>query len=377
MTGNQPNDPRFDGVIRTSPADSALSEALLPILHPGDSHAANLLELDDGDLLCTWFNGPDEGDPDTNVVVSRLPRGADRWTEPELLACDPERAEQNPVLAQDAEGTVWLFHPSNTPHNQKTARLVVRTSDDRGRTWSEPRVLFEGPGFFVRNPPLTLTDGSWLLPAYWCRPAGEHSTVVISTDGGATWAEHDLRDSDHLVQMTAVQRADGSLFAMFRSRAADRIWASESFDLGRTWTRLTRTELPNNNSAVQLTRLASGALALIYNDATLERDQYRWVGEGAGRRKKAVRTPLTLALSDDGGRTWPHRRHVQIADEEYWDNELGYSYPSITQTRDGRLHVAYSFCRKTIKYVRLDEDWIRAGDRAGDAAGDGPAGDRR
>ncbi|MDT0444730.1 sialidase family protein [Streptomyces johnsoniae] len=354
------NDPRFDGVVRTSPGDPALREALLPVRHPGDSHAANLLELDDGDLLCAWFNGPEEGDPGTDIVLSRLSRGGERWSQPLPLAQDPERSEQNPVLAQDAEGTVWLFHPSNTPHDQKTARLIVRTSRDRGKTWSEPRVLFEGPGIFVRNPPLFLPDGSWLLPAYWCRPGGEHSTVMISQDGGGTWREHDLPDSDHLVQMTAVQRADGSLFAMFRSRAADRIHASESFDQGRTWQPLTRTELPNNNSAVQLTRLAGGALALLYNDATLERDQFRWVGEGAGRRKKALRTPLTLALSEDGGRTWPYRRDVQTADEEYRDSQLGYSYPSIVQTRDGALHLAYSFLRKTIKYVRLDEDWVRA-----------------
>jgi predicted neuraminidase len=352
-------DPRFDGVIRTSPRDPALEEALLPTLHPGDSHAANLLELDDGDLLCTWFNGPDEGDPDTNIVLSRLARGSGRWSEPQLLASDPERAEQNPVLAQDAAGTVWLFHPSNTPHDQKTARLVVRTSRDRGRTWSEPRTLIEGPGIFVRNPPLALPDGSWLLPAYWCRAGGELSTVLISEDGGTGWREHALPDAAHLVQMTAVRREDGSLFAMFRSRAADRIHAAESFDLGRSWTPLTRTELPNNNSAVQLTRLASGAIALVYNDASLERDQFRWVGEGPGRRKKALRTPLTLALSEDGGRTWPYRRDVQRADEEYRENELGYSYPSVLQTRDGRLHLAYSYLRKTIKHVRLDENWLR------------------
>ncbi|UUN30721.1 exo-alpha-sialidase [Streptomyces sp. FIT100] len=354
------SDPRFDGVVRPSPGDPRLHEALLPTLHPGDSHAANLLELDDGDLLCTWFNGPDEGDPGTNVVLSRLPLGSDRWTTPVLLAADPERAEQNPVLAQGPDGTVWLFHPSDEPHDQKTARLIVRTSPDRGRTWSPPRTLIEGPGIFVRNPPLLLGDGTWLLPAYRCRETGEHSTVMISKDGGHTWDEHDLPDSDHLVQMTAVQRDDGSLFAMFRSRAADRIHASESHDLGRTWRPLVKTELPNNNSAVQLTRLRGGALALVYNDASLERDQFRWVGEGEGRRRKALRTPLTLALSEDGGRTWPYRRDVQIADDEYGDNEMGYSYPSITQTRDGRLHLAYSYLRKTIKHVRLDEEWVRA-----------------
>ncbi|WP_419999030.1 sialidase family protein [Streptomyces boninensis] len=352
-------DPRFDGVVRPVAGDPALHQALLPVLHPGDSHAANLLELDDGDLLCTWFNGPDEGDRETNVVVSRLARGDTRWSKPELLACDPERSEQNPVLAQDGDGTVWLFHPSNTPHDQTTARLVVRTSADRGRTWTPPRTLLEGPGIFVRNPPLVLDGGAWLLPAYLCRRGAERSIALISEDGGATWQEHDVPDGDHQVQMTVARRDGDGLLALFRSRAADRIHASESYDEGRTWTAPRKTALPNNNSAVQMIRLESGALALVYNDASLERDQFRWVGEGAGRRKKAVRTPLTVALSNDGGRTWPYRRDVQVADAEYQENQLGYSYPSILQTRDGRLHVAYSFLRKTIKHVSLDENWIR------------------
>ncbi|MCG5217933.1 sialidase family protein [Streptosporangium sp. KLBMP 9127] len=355
------SDPRFDGVVRPSASDGVLGEALLPVLHPGDSHAANLLELAGGDLLCTWFNGPDEGDRDTNVVLSRLDRGTGRWSTPMALSADPDRAEQNPVLAQRPDGTVWLFHPSNEPHDQTTARLVARTSADEGRTWDAPRVLADGPGVFVRNPPLDLDDGTWLLPGYRCRRGAEHSTVLVSEDGGDGWKEIDLPGTDHLVQLTAVRRDDGSLFAMFRSRAADRVHAAESVDGGRTWTPPVRTDLPNNNSAVQLTRLSGGSLALIYNHASLERGEFRWVGSGAGRRKKALRTPLTLALSDDGGRTWPFRRDVQTADDEYWGTEYGYSYPSVTQTRDGLLHIAYSYLRKTIKHVTVSEDWVREG----------------
>lgn len=354
------HDPRFDGVLRPRTGDSAVEEALLPAPHPGDSHAASLLELDDGDLLCAWFNGPDEGDRDTNVVLSRLPLGANRWTDPVALSADPHRSEQNPVLAQRPDGTVWLFHPSNEPHDQTTARLIVRTSGDGGRTWSAPRTAHEGPGVYVRNPPLDPGDGSWLLPAYRCLPGSEHSTVLISEDEGAGWKEYDLPGTDHLVQLTTVRRVDGSLLGLLRSRAADRVHAVVSTDAGRTWSRPVPTELPNNNSAVQLTRLRSGALALVYNHASLERGEYRWVGEGAGRRKKAVRTPLALALSDDDGRTWPWRRDLQIADDEYYDTPYGYSYPCILQGRhDGVLHIAYSYLRKTIKHVTVTEDWVR------------------
>lgn len=350
-------DPRFTGRLEQDPSDPELTTALLPVLHERDSHAATLVETGDGDLLCAWFNGPQEGDRETNVVVARLPAGARQWSAPQLVAADPDRSEQNPVLFRAPSGKIWLLHTSNTPHDRTNARVLARTSDD-GIAWSEPEVLFPGPGFFLRNPPLFQPDGSWLLPAYQVDDDGEYGVVAISTDEGSTWEVREVPGSRHRVQMSIARRQDGSLLGFFRSRASDRVYASESGDLGRTWTAPTRTTLPNNNSALQVTDLADGRLAVVFNDATLERDQFRFVPSGDGWRKKAVRTPLTLALSEDGGRTWPHWRNLQVADIEYKDAQAGYSYPAILQTSDGDLHVAYSYLRKTIKHIRLSPDWV-------------------
>lgn len=358
-------DPRFTGRLDQSDSEPGLTTALLPVLHPRDSHAATLAETADGDLLCAWFNGPGEGEPGTNVVVSRLPRGEHSvWSAPDLIAADPERSEQNPVLFRAPDGQVWLLHTSNTPHDRTNAHVLARRSGDGGLTWSEPEVLFAGPGFFLRNPPVFLPDGTWLLPAYQVDAEGEYSVVALSEDQGRSWQVHEVPGSRHRVQMSVAPRPDGSLLAFFRSRASDRIYASESADLGRTWSEPVRTVLPNNNSAVQLLALQDGRLVVVFNDATLERDQFRFVRAGDGWRKKAVRTPLTLALSEDGGRTWPYQRNLQVADLEYKDAQAGYSYPTLLQTSDGVLNVAYSYLRKTIKHVRLSPDWITDG--AGD-----------
>ena len=49
-------------------------EALIP--NPFDScHAADLLELPNGDLLCCWFAGSNEGNADISIVLSRLNKG--------------------------------------------------------------------------------------------------------------------------------------------------------------------------------------------------------------------------------------------------------------------------------------------------------------
>jgi predicted neuraminidase len=34
------------------------------------------------------------------------------------------------------------------------------------------------------------------------------------------------------------------------------------------------------------------------------------------------------------------------------------SYPSITQTADGALHIAYTHFRQAIKYVRVGQEWV-------------------
>jgi predicted neuraminidase len=36
-----------------------------------------------------------------------------------------------------------------------------------------------------------------------------------------------------------------------------------------------------------------------------------------------------------------------------------YSYPSIVQSQDGALHIAFTWFRQKIKYVRVDEAWVR------------------
>lgn len=349
---------RFDGILRQAESDPLLTEAFLPIVYEPDSHSASLLELDNGDLLCVWFSGSGEGNPDTNVLMSRLPAGASVWTKPVLLACDPERSEQNPLVFQAQDGKVWLFHTSNEPHNQQTSRIVYRISEDRGYTWGDPAVLHDGPGLFLRQPLVAMSNGDWLLPCYYCKAGGHYSVVLISADNGQSWREYEVPGSLHRVQMSVVERGDGTLFAVFRSRHADRIYSSVSADFGKTWSEPVKTALPNNNSSIQLTRLNNGKLALIYNDSTMERDQFRWIEKNGNFRKKPLRTPLTVAVSEDGGATWPYVKNVQTADLEYRENQIGYSYPAIIGSSDGTIHAAYSFLRKAIKYVRFTEEWI-------------------
>jgi predicted neuraminidase len=385
------------------------------------SHAANLLTLPDGRLGCVWFGGTQEGVPDISIWFSTLEPGSTQWTPAEQLSDDGTRSEQNPILftAPDSSGedssgqrgALWLLYTAQKAGNQDTAEVRRRISTDSGRTWGPVETLFpanETGGVFVRQLPVVLPAGRLIIPIFRCITTpgekwvgnSDDSAVMISDDAGATWREHVLPGSLGCVHMNIQPVADGSLLALFRSRWADSIYESRSTDDGTTWSEPVPTELPNNNSSIQFTALADGRLALVYNHARAEENTERRLslydeidddgladeqgqvaepvaseggaapGGGAGERKAfwgTPRSPMTLAISEDSGRSWPIRRNLDVGDGYCLSNNSRdglnreYSYPSIHQGPDGALNIAYTYFRQAIKYVRVDPQWAYEG----------------
>jgi predicted neuraminidase len=152
-----------NGQVRKNPREKT-SAAYLPILFPS-SHAANLLELKNGDLLCVWFSGHWEGDSKVGIVYSRLHKAAQRWSEPQLIDQQEGVSFQNPVLFQAPDGAIHLYHTTQEAHQgEANAHVLESVSRDNGVTWSQPVLIFEKPGAFTRHPLLLLPDSTWLLP---------------------------------------------------------------------------------------------------------------------------------------------------------------------------------------------------------------------
>jgi predicted neuraminidase len=195
------------------------------------------------------------------------------------------------------------------------------------------------------------------------------------------------------VHMNIVELADESLFAVFRSRWADFIYASRSTDSGESWSVPAPTALPNNNSSIQLTRLADDRLALIFNNSSAANATERRLSlydeiddEGLAESQQgpeaiveplpvedetahrkafwgAPRAPMTLAFSDDDGHSWRIAGNLDEGDGYCLTNNSRdglnreFSYPTIHQTRDGALQLAYTYFRQAIKHVRIQPDW--------------------
>lgn len=360
-----------DGIVRSAPPPmTGAKQAYLPIIMPSN-HAANLLALPNGDLLCFWFAGTWEGRSGVSIAMSRLDHGSDHWALPVIVSHHPGRSDQNPVPFRAPDGRLWLFHTSQKAGKGQTTSVIYElTSDDQGHDWTEPKLLFSMPGSFDRQH-LVIFNHEWLFPTYISASRGiienaqnDRSVVKVSKNSGKTWSNCEVPGSGGLVQMDIVKLSEEHLLAFFRSRYADWVYKSHSTD-GCHWSAPVHTQLPNNNASIQVARLKDGHLVIAFNNAQATTTR--------GKPRTAPRTILSVALSIDNGKTWPWVRDVQSGNvpPPFRPGENPeYSYPSIIQSPNGMIQLAFTFRRETIKYMTFHEQWIKEGTTNGVFKGD-------
>ena len=341
-------------------------EARIPNGGYRSGHGPALLELPNGDLLCVWFAGSFEGNADVHIVCSRLEKDSEAWTEPVDVSGDPERSEQNPSLFYGPDGAAWCMYTAQLDRQagkdnmQFTSVVRCQKSTDGGRTWGPYETVFPEEGTFCRQPIQILSNGRWIFSNWLCTDSaeglsGDPTAFRISDDQGKTWRTVMMPESHGHVHANVVELEPGHLVAFMRNREAYRIHRSESFDYGETWSEPKPTPLPNNNSSISAIKLQSGRVAIAYNPTCTPDPQpgkAAWPG---------LRCPVAVALSEDGGLTFPIIRWMErgegyIGDENKTNNKQ-YEYPYLMQTKDGMIHLAYAaWTRDAMKYVRFTEE---------------------
>lgn len=378
-----------------SQAGPGRSEAMLPSPKI-QNHAAFLARLPNGALICAWFGGTLEGKSDISIYASILLPGAAAWGPAQQLSADPLRSEQNPVIFTAPDGGLWLFHTAQPSGNQdecqiRMAPLLLDPADPTHIRSGEGRFLDLPLGCFIRAPLVVRADGAWLLPIFRCvqRPGqrwnGSHdiAAVGVSHDGGASWALEPVPNSTGAVHMSPVSVGGSHLVAFYRRRQADFVHRSVSQDGGYSWSAPQPTDIPNNNSSISAIRLHDGRVAVLCNPSSAatssERRQslYDELGEQDSRPDAdptggctpvwgVPRAPVALCLSHDGGQTFPTRWVIEDGPGTCTSNDSidgrnkEMSYPWLLQDPDGTLHLAYTYHRRAIKYVRLEPNWLSA-----------------
>lgn len=317
--------------------------------HPGlYKHPASITELANGDLYVAYYGGSGEYNPDTAVYGSRRKLGESVWSPPAIIADTPFRADGNPVVWQAPDGLVWLFHVTLFGETWSDAKIKARISKDGAHTWSDSFMLSEEKGSMVRGKPIVLMDGDYLLPLY--HETGEDREKVGSDTVSYflrcdpqtnVWTETNrIRSPQGNLQPQVVQLTEKDLICFMRRgggygpESRGHVLRSESHDGGHHWSDAVETEFRNPNSAVDVEKLKNGHLVLVYNDHDY------------------LRTPLSIAISADQGKTFPYRRHIGGGDNTF-------AYPYIIQTRDERILVLYTTnSRTTIMLAEFNESAI-------------------
>lgn len=317
----------------------AFSSELIFTKIPGVAvhHCSTITEAPNGDMLCLWYAGSYESADDQALYLARLPKGQRIWTAPERVVWNPAAPPGNAIIFAGPDRRVWIVwgrmegsRPTRRGSGWEQCRLMVRTSNDNGHTWTADEEMPDSYAWLPRNAPFVTNDGRFALPISGHVDSVYAGFLLVLGPDNRTWKRIGLMP--HGEQPTVIQRSNGELLCLMRGHP--RILQSVSSDGGATWTTPKRTELKCPDSGIAMTKLKSGRVLLAYNDTDQD-----------------ARTPFDILQSTDDGATWGDMKVI----EQDWGE---FSYPCIVQSTDGMVHLTYTYRRFSIKHVTFDENWL-------------------
>jgi len=299
-------------------------------------HASTIEETSAG-LITAWFGGTEEKNPDVAIWASRFING--KWSIPVEVANGVQKDGSrfptwNPVL-YNAGKELILFYKVGPNCSDWWGEM--KTSINNGETWSKSTRLPKGIWGPIKNKPVLLSNNVLLCPSS-TEYDGERIHLESTSDGGRNWQKTDpLNDGKEFssIQPSILSYGNGKLQLLCRSKSRV-ILTTWSTDNGKTWSHLERTQLPNPDSGIDAVTLKSGVQLLTYNHFNP-----KWDWES--------RNILTVAISQDGVK-WDGAAALEYD----LDPDTEYSYPAVIQTKDGLVHITYTWNRKLIKHVVLD-----------------------
>ncbi len=332
-------------------ADIEIHKVFGPEIPGKYKHPASIAQLKGGDLFIVYHGGAGEYEDDTAVWGTRLKAGETRWDAPRPIADTPFHGDGNAVIWQAPDGVAWLLYVVRYGATWSGSRILAKVSRDGARTWSDSFVLAFEAGMMVRNAPIVLSSGDYLLPVY--HEVGDDPEQVSKECTSLflryqvkekRWSETNrIRSHRGNIQPAPAQITDDHLVCYarrggdYQPTADGWLVRSESRDGGKTWAAGTDSKFPNPNAAVELLKLKNGHLMLIYNDSMVDR------------------TPLAAAVSTDGDKSYPFRRNIAEGKDDF-------AYPFAIQAEDGKIHLVFTSHERTvIEHAVFDESAITGG----------------
>lgn len=281
----------------------------------------DICRLKNDDLLCVFYAGyghvslPKESWPKGGRICMVRSRDEGRtWSAPRILFDGPAD-DRDPHIAQMRDGTVvcsfFTYEPrdAKSPAENVHCATCLVTSRDGGTSWeTTPRVVADG--WPSSAPVRELPDGTRILGVYREEDGSAFGGIIRSSDDGKTWSAPIPIGKGSGVRLDAetdfALLKDGTLYAALRGDRVNMHFAT-SRDLGLAWSPVKDIGFPAH--CPHFTRLKTGELLLTH------------------------RLPATaLHVSRDEAKTWQG---------PYQIDTTGGAYPSTVELKDGTVLIVY------------------------------------
>ncbi|MBT4816684.1 MAG: hypothetical protein HN742_12930 [Lentisphaerae bacterium] len=265
------------------------------------------------------------------------------------------------VLVDRVANTIWVaatWSHGNRSWNgsqpglapEETGQLMLVSSKDDGRTWSEPInitsqikdpawcFLLQGPGRGI-----TMGNGTMVFPAQYQDPPDRkrlpHSTIIYSRDHGKTW-EIGTGAFDDTTESAVAELPDGSLMLSCRYNRQNRRVVAITHDLGKTW-----TEHPTSRLSVPEPGACQASLLSVNRE--LRKDVGCWLLMSNPNVGDRPRRSMTIKASYDDGMTWPQSQQVLL------DEGASAGYSALSMIDDKTVGILYEGSLSHLTFQRV------------------------
>ncbi len=364
------------------------------------THAASLIELNDGRIRAFWFAGSREGAEDVEIHSAVFDPAKNLWG-PEQSIANREDTQRtllryvkklgNPVAQRAPDGTLWLFYVTVSLGGWAGSSITAMTSNDDGATWGPARRLITSPfiniSTLIKGTPFMYDDGTMGLPVYHEFIGKFGELLRISSSGEIIDKQRLSSGKSTLQPVMLIKNPQQAQVLMRRSGSSPkRVIATTTDDAGQHWSPPAATALANPDAALSGVVLPDGRILVVLNN--IEDGRYA----------------LSLVVSADNGDTWKTvyqleeqnsqptepARYLQVAGELAKATEAGisdatgyaksaqrnkcegqtlrpgsgqacefeFSYPYLIQTHSGDFQLVYTWNRSFIKHVQFTRTWL-------------------
>ncbi|MEQ1525794.1 MAG: sialidase family protein [Gallionella sp.] len=380
-------------VVAQSNSAATLQTHFVSTQHNISTHAASLIELNDGRIRAFWFAGSREGAQDVDIQSAVF--DGKQWGAAQSVI-NREQTQQalsryvkklgNPLPARDADGSLWLYYVTVSLGGWAGSSITAMNSHDEGATWSAPRRLITSPfiniSTLVKGTPFAYDDGTIGLPIYH-EFLGKFGELLHLSQSGEVLDKQRLSSGKLGIQPIILVQSDKQATVLMRHVGAPpkRIIATHTIDGGQHWSAPSKITLANPDAAIAGVALPDGKILVALNNL------------------ETGRNALSLLISADSGATWqniflledqqknhsvsPHsfaQTNQQLAKQtdatitdvnSYAQSaqrnkcvaqqcDFEFSYPYLIQTHNGDFHLVYTWNRSFIKDVQFTKAWLDA-----------------